>query len=390
MKCTPGNKQCGKRCIPENYNCGAADAGADISNLETERKPGFISKKLNRGSQNKVTRRAAQDRLERMEREAVSLAGGEKEYRKELEQIIKNSGGGIKARIIRSSMNRLAPNLIKADDLNMYLTVKKRGRYEQQIYRRNRSKFKLSDVIRKGDRLKKGDIIRVRFGGPVAGGFGYHYGVYMGDGRVVQYGNQRLNPNTNKAEKTAEIGVYETNLKNINRKGGFKWEKVPGAGTKFSPEELEERISKVKDKKVRYNMMSNNCEHFAYLLTQGKAYSSQADVSEGITGGVVKTLFHYIQRQRRVKAGFKHNEFTRLDQFAFSEKRKPKKKKSQTRGTWYDSSFRLPKNIRDVEKDLMTATQFAEETSGGKSTIQVGILAGWLREYVENIAIATS
>ena len=34
LKCTTGNKACGKRCIPESYNCGAADIGADTSVLK--------------------------------------------------------------------------------------------------------------------------------------------------------------------------------------------------------------------------------------------------------------------------------------------------------------------------------------------------------------------
>ncbi len=387
--CTPGNKECGKRCIPESYNCGAADPDADLSQLETRKRTGFLGKTLNRQAKDTVTTQSAQQRLAAMEKEAYNLAGGKKEYEKELKKIIKDTGGGIKARIIRSSMSKLAPNLMKADDLNLYLTVKKRGRYEEQIYRRDRSKFKQSDVIRKGDKIKKGDILRVRFGGPVAGGFGYHYGVYMGNGKVIQYGNQVLDPGKKKARTTTEVGVYETDLKNINKKGGFKWEKVPGASTKFSPEELDARAAKVKNKKIRYNMMSNNCEHFSYLLTHGKAYSSQADISDGIVGGVVKSIFHYIQLQRRQKVGLKHDDFFRLDELKFAERlgKKLSKKNKSRKGNSMDKDFRMPKNEKDIEKDIITAMEFASSVDQDPKN-QIGALSGWLKEYIENITVS--
>ena len=391
--CTQGNKPCGKRCIPESYNCGAADADANLGTVQTRGEQRFGTRLLNTGGKQRATQSSAKRRMDQMEKEAIELAGGSKKaYEKDLEKVIRDSGAGIKARIVRTTMRRLAPSLVKADDLNLYLTVKKRGHYEEQVYRKDRTKFRQSDIIRKGDRLKPGDILRVRMGAgdaTVGGGFGYHYGVYMGNGRVVQYGNQYIDPKTGKQIKQAHIEINETNLKNLNKKGGIKWEKVSGLKTKYTPEQLEARIAKVKGMKVRYNMISNNCEHFAYLLTHDKAYSSQSDISSGSVGGIVKTLFHYVQLQRRRADKKSHMEFKHLDAVRFSEKQLGKKfKKSMRLKSKLDDDFIFPNGLIDIEKALTKAMKFAESTAAGDENQQTGILAGWLKEYIDNVTNA--
>lgn len=391
LKCTPGNKPCGKRCIPERYNCGAADADAKLDNAKTYGKRSKIVKKAsdlsNLGRRGPyVKKSSARERLKAMEQEAIQLAGSKEKYKQELEQMIKDTGGGITGRILRSTLKTLSPNIMGTDDLNFYLSVKKRGKYEPQVFSPDRSKFKQSDFFRKGDRVKKGDIIRVRFanveGKGVASGFGYHYGVYLGRGRVIQYGNMRYDPKLGKSVNTKEIGVYETRIQDLNNIQRMKWEKVPGATSRYSPEELDERIKKVKDKVVRYNMMSNNCEHFAYLLTQGKAYSSQADSSWGITGGIIKLFFDYNQLQRRRKTGLGSKEFQRLDQLRFSESQGPRPK-----GTSMDHEFKIPRTEIDIEKDIRTAIGFATDLAQDDEKQKIGILAGWFQEYLANLTI---
>lgn len=386
--CTQGNKPCGKRCIPETYNCGSDPAQMETPTTENMQTRG--EKRMGKGIRRKdnfVTRKSAMDKLEQTRQEAFKLAGGEEEYKQQLEAMIDDTGAGIKAKIVRSTMKGLAPNLVEADDLALFITTKKRGKYEEQVVNPDR-RFKMSDMVRKGDKLKKGDIIRVRFmSDELAGGFGYHYGVYTGHGKLIQFGNDYLDPESGKRVKSKAIVTAETRLRYLNRKGRTKWEKVPGGSTKFSPEELDQRIAKVKGKINKYHMLHNNCEHFAYLLAHGKAYSSQTDVANrGVVTGVVSTLFRYLEHQRKRRSGAKGS-FEELAQYAFSEKPRRKKNKKE-RSSKLDPDFRMPDSLAAVHSDLQKAQKFAKKASEGDIRLEAGTLGAWLKEYVENITSA--
>ncbi len=187
VRCRAGNEPCGGRCIPKDYVCASempeksslkpVDVTAEkflrTKDLATDKDP-----ILNR---NLVTNESAIRKLDARQAQAYALAGGEKQYKKELEGfLIKDSGGNMPALIARDVMRFLAPNIIVSDDLNYYLTRKQKGAYEKQIYRKDRSKFKMSDMLRAGDTLEHGDVIRVRFNSDFIAGLKlfYQYSYY--------------------------------------------------------------------------------------------------------------------------------------------------------------------------------------------------------------------
>ena len=387
IKCNPGNKPCGKRCVPEQYECAAdktsnqmLDAGQEISEAQT--------RKGKKSAQ--VTRKFAREKLEAQEMEAQKLAGGEEAYKEELDKMLKDTGAGIDAVIIRNTMRTLAPNLIRADDVAFYLSTKKKGKYEKQIVNPDRKAFKMSDMVRKGDKLKKGDVIRVRAASDkIAGGSFYHYAVYLGNGRIIHY-NPIRRQKGKKMQETGYAGVHETHLKDHNTATRYKWEKT-GVSSKYSPEELEARIKKVRDKKIKFNIMSNNCEHFAHLLTQGKAYSSQTDVSTGVAARITQLfMYHYQHNVLRKKGGLGDRKYARdfltQNELEFSERVSGRRKV----GNEYTPKFRYPRNEEEIMLELTKAMQFAETVSKGDVSVQTGILAGWLRTYITNLSIKPS
>ena len=147
-----------------------------------------------------------------------------------------------------------------------------------------------------GNFLKPGDVIGV------SRSFYDHYGIYIGDGKVIHY-----------ADKTKDFGrnvsIYETDLKDFTQ--GSKdyfvlhFPKTGGPPRKlrsstnfnvnprehtgifdflfkakyklFSPEETIER-AKSRLGESSYNFTRNNCEHFALWCKTGISFSRQVDM----------------------------------------------------------------------------------------------------------------
>lgn len=384
IKCTSGNKPCGRRCVPEQYQCAGEkstnqvlDAGKEISEGETRRGK--------RSAQ--TTRKFAREKLDAQEFEAMQLAGGEKAYKKELDKMLKDTGAGIDAIITRNAMRMLAPNLMRADDVAFYLSTKKKGKYERQVVNPNPKKFKMSDMVRKGDKLKKGDVIRVRAASDkIAGGSFYHYAVYLGNGRIIHY-NPIRREKGKKVRETGYAGVHETHLKDHLTGERYKWEKT-GIGSKYSPEELQARIEKVRDKKIKFNIMSNNCEHFAHLLTQGKAYSSQTDPSTGIAARITQAFMYYYQNQVLRKKGNLSDrryskDFLTQNQLSFAERVQGKRQV----GNYYTPKFRYPRNTEELQLEIEKAVNFANSVSEEDDNVAISVLTGWLQTYVANLSV---
>lgn len=111
---------------------------------------------------------------------------------------------------------------------------------------------------------KMGDIIRVKVK------FYHHYGIYLDDEHVVQFGlpdNTGLDPET--------IAVTVTDM------DGFRMGKEPETA-KLTPMEKLKRHSPKKTKELAlgrvgetgYNILHNNCEHFVNECVFGKHESS--------------------------------------------------------------------------------------------------------------------
>lgn len=118
---------------------------------------------------------------------------------------------------------------------------------------------------------KKGDMIRVK-----VGSF-YHYGIFVSDDEVIQFG---LPPAPQYAEERTnkEITVISTDI-DIFACGSI----IEVA--EFTKKEMKEKFSEdetVSRAKARlgeggYNILHNNCEHFAYEVCFGKKLSTQEE-----------------------------------------------------------------------------------------------------------------
>lgn len=111
----------------------------------------------------------------------------------------------------------------------------------------------------------KGDVLKVNRG------IYFHYGVYAGEDRVVHFsapkGENETNPLT--------ANICEVSLEDF-AKGG-----EPEVDTNFEPayepDEIVERARLMIGTQLgRYNLVGNNCEHFANWCKTGNTKSSQS------------------------------------------------------------------------------------------------------------------
>lgn len=116
----------------------------------------------------------------------------------------------------------------------------------------------------------RGDMVRVNIGGL------FHYGVYVSDDEVIQFGY----PPRERRHTGDDIRVVSTSIDEFA--GGSIIERA-----QFS---LIERLKRVPPKKTverarsrigegNYNLLHNNCEHFAYECVLGVHKSEQEDAA---------------------------------------------------------------------------------------------------------------
>lgn len=114
-----------------------------------------------------------------------------------------------------------------------------------------------------------GDMVRVKLGDI------YHYGIFASDDEVIQFGpppSQRL------TKKDNEIEVIATDI-DVFLAGGFlevaEFDKKEKKNNRTSDEAVAFARSKIGTR--GYNILYNNCEHFANECISGIAVCSQAD-----------------------------------------------------------------------------------------------------------------
>ena len=114
-----------------------------------------------------------------------------------------------------------------------------------------------------------GDMIRVKSGSI------YHYGVYVSDSEVIQFG---LAPAARPTLKDDEIEVLASDI-DVFLAGQFlevaEFDRKEKKANN-SPEEAV-RIARSRIGERGYHIIYNNCEHFAYECVTGKKYSEQVD-----------------------------------------------------------------------------------------------------------------
>ena len=115
---------------------------------------------------------------------------------------------------------------------------------------------------------KKGDIVKVLISNNI-----YHYGIYLGDDQVIEYGSQKDILKTNKEEVKVQVSSMMDFLDGKNVLVGklSLVEKIKRNGVNKTIELAKARIGEAK-----YDLLENNCEHFVYECVFNKHYSSQA------------------------------------------------------------------------------------------------------------------
>ena len=114
-----------------------------------------------------------------------------------------------------------------------------------------------------------GDMIRVKSGTV------YHYGVYVSDDEVIQFG---LAPAARPALKDSEVEVLSTDIDTF-LSGQFLEVAEFDRKEKKTPPPPDEVIAKARARMGErgYHILYNNCEHFANECVTGKHYSQQVD-----------------------------------------------------------------------------------------------------------------
>jgi hypothetical protein len=113
--------------------------------------------------------------------------------------------------------------------------------------------------------IQPGDILYVNRG------FYKHYGVYVGNGKVIHFA-----PLAGKEINAENAVVHETDLDNFLKGGELSIDRKSKA--KFSGEEIVERAwSEVGTKS--YNLVFSNCEHFARWCKTGVYESDQVNAA---------------------------------------------------------------------------------------------------------------
>ena len=110
----------------------------------------------------------------------------------------------------------------------------------------------------------------------------FHFGVYVGDGRVVHFcstGSNELDPQT--------ADIQETSYERFSKGNKVTADKMEQAT--YEPDEIVQRArSMIGTKLGTYNLLSNNCEHFANWCRCGKLVSHQRTLVDTVSDMVLK------------------------------------------------------------------------------------------------------
>ena len=99
-----------------------------------------------------------------------------------------------------------------------------------------------------------------------------HYGVYVGNGRVVHFAAKGFETNA------AEAYIQETSLENF-LKGDSLFIEPTVHGALSAAQTVARARGEIGKQKGEYNLVFNNCEHFAHWCKYGKKRSSQVEAA---------------------------------------------------------------------------------------------------------------
>ena len=119
------------------------------------------------------------------------------------------------------------------------------------------------------DEPKLGSMIRVKVG-PL-----YHYGVYVNDDEIIQFG---VNPALRQGKSESEIDVCITDIENFLC-GEFLEVAIPEGAERLKWKRPKSAVDTARKRlgERGYHLLYNNCEHFAYECVTGTRYCSQTE-----------------------------------------------------------------------------------------------------------------
>ena len=167
----------------------------------------------------------------------------------------------------------------------------------------------------------KGDLIRVKR----KLGY-YHYGIYIGHNKVIHYSA----PEDDSIFDNRNIEIRKGDLKENFLRGDTLEVNIPYSSFYYRfivCRRAKKLLGVHKFRDVDYDLLKNNCEHFANYCYFGEAVSAQSDyASQGLMGvfsSLGVKIFNNLGKRYRKKQELKHIEEIQLEQ----EKKKELKKK---------------------------------------------------------------
>lgn len=169
----------------------------------------------------------------------------------------------------------------------------------------------------------KGDLIRVKR----KLGY-YHYGIYIGHNKVIHYSA----PEDDSIFDNRNIEIRKGDLQANFLRGDTLEVNIPYSSFYYRfivCKRAKKLLGVHKFRDVDYDLLKNNCEHFANYCYFGEAVSAQSDyASQGLMGvfsSLGVKIFNNLGKRYRKKQELKHIEEIQLEQ----EKKKELKKKGR-------------------------------------------------------------
>jgi hypothetical protein len=235
IKCTPGNKKCGQRCIPHEQKCHEHEGLK--SNIKLEEKID-LEKKKSRKLINPFTEIAS----------------------------------------IKKTQKVLVPDFHREDMQSD----------EQQVY--TVGEIKPGQIIRN---YFTTDVEKSEKSGKA---MGTHYGVYLGDGKIAHIKTGRKLPDGR--DFVAPQSFVVESFEKAYKPNQSKWEAVDSAAPARSVEEIRQMAMNLEGAPIKYSTLYNNCEHVARAIVEGKATSTQQDAVGKFLSPIINTIVDAAVRKK--------------------------------------------------------------------------------------------
>jgi len=116
---------------------------------------------------------------------------------------------------------------------------------------------------------KAGDIVKVEISNKL-----YHFGIYLGEDKIIEYGSAKDFLNTKKEDVKVQISSMKEFLS-----GKMALVRVYSLIDKLKKNSVKKTIKKAMDRidEQKYDPINNNCEHFVNECVFNKHISKQSD-----------------------------------------------------------------------------------------------------------------